>query len=142
MSDRRSEGLLATLRLTGQFAHGTRRALGMIAATSTLGGFAEAAVLVLIARLAFALASGSSHVRFSAGPLGELRVSMTALISIAAGLVLFRVAMQIVQAQLSASTAAKVFHAVRVRLVRSFLSAAWRSRLGPGRRLSSTSAPS
>ena len=125
MSDRRAEGLFATLRLTGEFARGTRRALGMIAFTSTLGGFAEAAVLVLIARLAFALASGSTHVRFSAGPFGDMRFSMTALISIAAGLVLFRVAMQIVQARLTASTAARVFHVVRIKLVRSFLSAAW-----------------
>ena len=119
-----------TLGLVGHFARGNRRALGVISVCATLGGFAEAAVLVVIARLAFALASDFSEVTVSLGPLGEASLPMSTLITIAFALVAVRVALQIVQARLSATTAAQVYRKTRVRMARAYLASAWSVQAG------------
>ena len=64
-----------------------------------LGGFAEAAVLVMIARLAFALASDSDEITASLGPLGSISISVAALIGVAAGLTVLRIGTQFLQAR-------------------------------------------
>jgi ABC-type multidrug transport system fused ATPase/permease subunit len=125
MGQGQSEGLRETLRVSGSFARGRRRSLVAIAVASTIGGFAEAAVLVVVARLAFALASDDSEVRVSLGPLGRATLSFGALVAIAVGVTLFRMALQTYQTQLSATTSAQVNTDIRVRLTRSFLAASW-----------------
>ena len=117
--------LRETLGLVGFFARGSRRALAAISVCATIGGFAEAAFLVVIARLAFALASDFSDVTVSLGPLGERTLSMWTLIAIASGLVALRIVLQVVQARLTSVTVARVYSKTRVRLARAYLGASW-----------------
>ena len=71
--------------------------------TSILGGLAEAAMLVLVARIAFALASDSSNVTLNVGPITNWVVSVPILIGIAAALVVVRMAFQALQTVLAAA---------------------------------------
>src|SRR4051794_34987016 len=86
----RGEGLRAVIGLALGFAGGVRRALVLIALLAAIGGFAEAAVLVVIARLAFALANHDVDVKLALGPLGTHWISVPTLIAVAAGLILAR----------------------------------------------------
>ena len=97
----------------------------MISLCATIGGFAEAAFLVVIARLAFALASDFTFVTVSLGPLGERSLSMWTLIAIASGLVALRITLQVVQSRLASVTVARVYSRTRARLARTFLGASW-----------------
>jgi ABC-type multidrug transport system fused ATPase/permease subunit len=90
-----------------------------------LGGFAEAAVLVLIARIAFALTSSGSDVRVHLGPLGTVSVSIGWLIAIAAALVLVRVALQAAYTILGARASCTVVEEERRSLLGLYLSAGW-----------------
>ena len=119
-----------TLKLTTDFARGSRRALVVVAACATIGGFAEALLLVVIARLAFALASEFNDVTFSLGPFGERSLPMETLIAIAFGLVLARVGLQVFQARLSSSVVARVYRKVRVQMMRAYLSSSWELQSG------------
>jgi geranylgeranyl diphosphate synthase type I len=62
-----------------------------VVVAAVLSGFAEAIVLVTIARLAFALATDRSGVGLSLGPLGTVTVAMETLLAVAAGLVVIDV---------------------------------------------------
>jgi ATP-binding cassette, subfamily B, bacterial len=104
---------------------GHRRALVAVGALALLGGFTEAGVLVLIARLAFALANGESNVHASLGPFGGVSVTVPSLIAIAAGLVVLRVAFQLLQAERIAHTGAVVWSSVRRRLLVAYVNSTW-----------------
>src|SRR4051794_34405625 len=93
--------------------------------TAILGGFAEAAVLVLIARIAFALASKGNDVSLNLGPLGSASVSINALIGAAAVLVLARIALQVAYTVLAAQTVYHVIKSNRTTLVHLYLAAGW-----------------
>ena len=120
-----SHGLRETLRLVSPYVEGNRRALALIVTTATIGGFAEALMLVIVARLSFALASGQGDVAVHAGPLGLVTMAVPTLVAIALGLLALRVVLQFSQAWLSARTTARVNRNIRVRLVRSYLAASW-----------------
>lgn len=90
-----------------------------------LGGFAEAAILVLIARIAFALSSTSSDVKLKLGPLGSETVSIDVLIAAAAVLVIVRLALQAVSTVLEARVPAAVVEEARTSLVHMYLAAGW-----------------
>jgi ABC-type multidrug transport system fused ATPase/permease subunit len=106
-------------------AAGHRRALVAVAVCALLGAFAEAVVLVLIARLAFALASGKSSVSISLGPLGERSIDFWVLIGAALALVVIRVLFQVAQATLTTRTFARVWLGLRTRLLGAYLGASW-----------------
>lgn len=82
-------------------------------------------MLVLIARLAFALASGNDDVSFGLGPFGSVEVAFAVLIVVALLLVVVRVGLQIVQSSLITRTYANVYAGVRSRMLRGFLDAGW-----------------
>jgi ABC-type multidrug transport system fused ATPase/permease subunit len=111
-------------RVIGPFVAGQRARLASLSVMAAVGSFAEAGVLVLLARVAFALTTGDTRVDFSLGPL-DFSVRIPGLIGISAALVCVRVVLQIGQAHLSSSTAARVMHSVRTALVRSYLRANW-----------------
>jgi ABC-type multidrug transport system fused ATPase/permease subunit len=89
------------------------------------GGFAEAFTLVLIARIAFALAGTGSSVKVDAGPFGSVTVSIDALIALAAVLVVVRVALQAIYTVLGARAAFNVIESTRTNLIRLYLAAGW-----------------
>ena len=93
--------------------------------TSIIGGLAEAALLVLIARIALALASDDSSVTFNLGPVHDWTVSVTVLLSVAAALVLVRMAFQALQTVLAARATFATVAGVRKSLIRRFLAADW-----------------
>jgi ABC-type multidrug transport system fused ATPase/permease subunit len=112
-------------KLVFDAAVGHRGALVAVAVCALLGAFAEAGVLVLIARLAFALASGKSSVTMDLGPLGDSAVDFGVLIAVAMGLVLVRVLFQVAQVTLTARTYAGVWLRLRSRLLTRYLGASW-----------------
>ena len=87
-----------------------------------IGGFAEAGALVVIARIAVALASNHStnHV-----DVAGVRISLELLIVIAAALVVIRTVLGVWQARLTALTTTTVLSTVRKWIVRGFLGASW-----------------
>ena len=97
----------------------------LMSITSIIGGLAEAALLVLIARIALALASDDSSVTFNLGPVHDWTVSVTVLLSTAAVLVLVRMAFQSMQTVLAARATFVTVANVRKSLIRRFLAADW-----------------
>jgi ATP-binding cassette subfamily B protein len=102
-----------------------RRRLILMSITAVLGGFAEAAILVLIARIAFALASTHSGVKVDAGPLGSITFTVPALLGIAAALVAVRMVLQVFQTVLAGRATLSIVNRVRRELVDLYLGAAW-----------------
>jgi ATP-binding cassette subfamily B protein len=111
--------------LLSPFVEGQRRRLVAVAITAVCGGFAEAIVFVIIARVALAVAADHSHITLSAGPIDDWSVSVNALIALAAVLVVLRIALQLLQSRLSARAGVDVMNRTRKRFVRSYLAARW-----------------
>ncbi len=114
-------------RVLGPFLEGQRRRLVLLSTTAALGGFAEAAVLVLISRIAFALAAEGdqrSHVTVDLGPIHAV-LSLPFLIGLAAALIALRLTLNIWQARLSARASTSVLSRIRKRLVALYLGASW-----------------
>jgi ABC-type multidrug transport system fused ATPase/permease subunit len=102
-----------------------RAGLAVLAFASLLGGFAEAAVLVVIARVAFAITQQDSSVTVSAGPVGPYEVSVPALIALAAVATLVRLALNVVTASEGATITSRVLARGRSTITRAFLHASW-----------------
>ena len=104
------------------FLVGQRRRIVWLALSAIVGGFAEAGALVVIARVAFEVASkkASDHITV----LG-VRVSLGFLIGVAVALVLIRTLLAVWQARLSALTTTTVLSNIRKRVVGLFLGATW-----------------
>lgn len=103
---------------------GQKRRLVGLGLCAIGGGFAEAGVLVLIARAALALTSEQSRVHVAIGPV-DTRISTGWIIGIAASLVGARFLLNVLQARLTARTTTTVLVSTRRRLVRAFLGAPW-----------------
>src|SRR5947208_15979677 len=93
---------LSVRDLLTPYVKSQRRRLIPMSVAAILGGFAEAAILVLIARIAFALSSTRSDVKVELGPLGSTTISINVLIGLAAALVVVRIALQVVYTVLAA----------------------------------------
>jgi ATP-binding cassette, subfamily B, bacterial len=99
--------------------------VGVLATSSLLGGFAEAAVLVVIARVAFAITRPDESVSVTAGPLGPYEVSVPALIVFAGLLTLARFAFQVLSSRQAATVATVVLARARMATTQAFLRASW-----------------
>jgi ABC-type multidrug transport system fused ATPase/permease subunit len=113
-----------TLRLTSRYIEGNRRTLGIVVVAAVLSGFAEAIALVMIARLAFALATGHDQVVLTFGST-DISVGTGTLIGIAAALVVADIVMQVVGISARSRLGARVARKQRTRLVLTHLAAAW-----------------
>ena len=99
----------------------------LISVAAGLGGFAEAAVLVLISRIAFALASEGdqrSHVLVDLGPINT-ELTLPTLMGLASALVALRLVLTLGQAKLAARTCTDVLSRTRRRLLALYLGASW-----------------
>jgi ABC-type multidrug transport system fused ATPase/permease subunit len=123
------------LALTYRLLEGNRRSLALVVVAALLSALAEAVALVIIARLAFGLATGDADVGISLGPLGTVDVAMEVLIAVAAGLVLFDIALQLFGTSLRTRLGQRVSEKYRTRLTRTYLGASWTLQSGerPGR---------
>jgi ABC-type multidrug transport system fused ATPase/permease subunit len=123
MSERNTTpGLRALLE---PFVTRNRARLAVLASASLLGGFAEAAVLVVIARVAFAITQHDASVSISAGPVGPYDISVPTLIVIAGGATLVRLALQAIAAWQASTISSSVLARARSTIARSFLHASW-----------------
>jgi ABC-type multidrug transport system fused ATPase/permease subunit len=102
-----------------------RKRLVVISAAAIVGGLAEATTLVLIAQIAFALASDSSSIHVHLGPIPEFSVSVAQLIVLSAVLVGVRLGLQLLQVRLGAALGADVLGNARSQLLRRYLAANW-----------------
>jgi ABC-type multidrug transport system fused ATPase/permease subunit len=112
-------------QLLTRYLVGQRKRLVVLSVTAAIGGFFEAAVLVVIARVAFALAKNESSIKVSTGVIPTFHLSVGALIGVAAALVVARVVLQLVQAHLSARMEIAVLVRTRRSLIADYLHAGW-----------------
>ncbi|MFA5884670.1 MAG: ABC transporter ATP-binding protein [Acidimicrobiia bacterium] len=117
--------LRATIGLTTSFLGDRRWRLGLLAGLAALSGFAEALVLVILARLAFVLASNKDTVVITAGPLGNWELDFWTLLAIAAVLVLVRGMLQVVVAFVASRMWTSVLAEVREEMLAGYLGASW-----------------
>ena len=111
-------------RVVGPYVRPYRRTLALLSLVSLLGGLAEAAVLVLIARIALTLSSHSSQVHITAGPIhAELTVST--LIVIVGVLALTQLLLDVTETKLAIGVVIRVMQSTRTTLVRDYLHASW-----------------
>ena len=111
-------------QLVRPFMGGQKRRLILISVAAVFGGLAEAATLVLVARIAFALASNSDTVSVDVGPV-KAHISVPTLVGISLVLLVIRVALQVFQARLGAHLGASVLQRTRRRVLRQYLAADW-----------------
>ena len=104
---------------------GRRRRLAVLAVLALCGGFAEATVLVLIARIGFAITATGSRADVELGPLGALDLSIGTMIVAAGVLTAIRFALQAAAAWYSSRLTSEALVDVRKTLMRRFLAASW-----------------
>ncbi len=103
---------------------GRRRAVAALAGLSILSGFAEAAVLAVVAQVAASLVTGNDHVSAGIGPF-DLDTTVGNLLIGAAALAVLRLALQIPISTLPARIAADVQAKLRRGLFDAFTHASW-----------------
>lgn len=106
------------------FMGGQKHRMILISVAAVFGGLAEAATLVLIARVGFALAEGKDSVAVDIGPVNT-SFSVPALVIASLVLLVVRVTLQVFQARLGAHLSASVLQRTRRRVLRQYLAADW-----------------
>jgi ABC-type multidrug transport system fused ATPase/permease subunit len=101
---------------------GRHRRVALLVVLALVGGLAEAAVLVLVARIGFAIAGGNP--RIDVGIIG-LELSMRTAIVLAGALTLVRFAFQALAAWYNSILTSDALVDVRKRMLRLFLAASW-----------------
>ncbi len=104
---------------------GQRHRLAILACTSIIGGLIEAALLVVLARSAFALASGDDNVTVNIPIIGTFHFSVAGLLGIGVGLVFVRMALNWIGVLMSARSSLDVQIRLRRSLTQSYLRASW-----------------
>jgi ATP-binding cassette subfamily B protein len=100
-----------------------RRTIAVLAGCSVASGLAEAGILALVAQIVATASNGSGHGAKSG--VFHLHASIGVLFAIAAGLVLFRAALQWPLSVLPARIASNVQARMRTRLFAAFSKASW-----------------
>lgn len=111
--------------VVGALLRGRRRRVALICIVSVGTGLADAAVLLIVARTAFALTEPGRAVSLALGPFGRLNLGVTGLLGIGMGLVGAKLLAQLWVARASARMIARVIAETRHRLVGGFLNASW-----------------
>ena len=106
---------------------GQRRRLILLGFSSLVGGFAEAAVLLIIARVAVSIATKSAHatsVHLALGPF-DASVRIGTLLAIGGALVLLRLGLNAWQGWLEAAATTAVVTNLRKTVAGAYLNATW-----------------
>lgn len=104
-----------------ELLRGRRARFGALACTSFIGGLVEAAFLVLVTRIAFAVTDRSDNVEL----LGGWSLSVLQSAGLAAGLVAVRLGFGLVTAWQSSSLMSGAVASIRSELAHAFLEASW-----------------
>ncbi|MGZ4706707.1 MAG: ABC transporter ATP-binding protein, partial [Acidimicrobiales bacterium] len=107
------------------FLGDSTRGIVALGATAVVGGFVEAAVMVIIVRIAVALASGSDSVSVHLGPLGSVTMTIGQLFGLAFGLLVVRLAFNSVNSWLTSRLSVEALTAARKRTFSDFVRASW-----------------
>jgi ABC-type multidrug transport system fused ATPase/permease subunit len=99
--------------------------LSLMSFVAAAGGFAEAVMLVLIARIAFELSGGHHRVTFDLGPLGSVTAALWLVIGVAALLVPVRMSLQYLQGRIGVRVIQTVQNRVRKSMIVDYLNAPW-----------------
>jgi ABC-type multidrug transport system fused ATPase/permease subunit len=118
----RSESLRSLL---APLVRRNRWPLVAVAGVSLVAGLAEAAVLVLIARIGVALSTGGSTIAIDLGPVGHVDIGVPALLGVAGGLTLVKFGLQVWSSQLSARLMVRELAETRKTFFDLFLQASW-----------------
>ncbi len=102
-----------------------RGALVVMSVAAAAAGFAEAAVLVIIARIAFALTSPNKNVDVDLGPLGEVSLSIGTLLMFALVLVIARVVLQVGYTVIATKVTYDAVERMRTGLIHQYLATGW-----------------
>lgn len=111
--------------IVGHVVRGRRRRMAIICAVSVAIGLAEAAVLLIVARTAFALTEPGREVELTLGPIGDINVGVPGLIGIALVVVALKLVAQLWVARANVRMVADMIRRHRQRLVGAFLAASW-----------------
>jgi ABC-type multidrug transport system fused ATPase/permease subunit len=115
---------LSLRQLVAPYVRAERRRLLIVSVCAVVGGFCEAGILVIIARVAFALASSKDTISIDVGPVSAT-LSTGVVIGVAAALAVARTALQIVQVRVSSRAITSVVRESQRQLVSNFLAADW-----------------
>src|SRR5438045_2018204 len=122
---KKERGELELRKVLSPFTAGQRGRLVLVSALSIVGGFADALILLIIARVAFGLAGSDDTVSISLPIVGQQTISLDALLASAAALVILRTILQWVTSRISARITADMVFTERRALVRLLLNASW-----------------
>jgi ATP-binding cassette subfamily B protein len=120
-----SDGRTTSRYVWSTLVAGRRLRLLVLVLCSFAGGLAEAASLLLIARIAFALVNPDAKVSASIGPLLSFSASVGTLIALAAAFVVVRFALQVVTLRMQAHLFGEVLEQTRAEMVHGYLAASW-----------------
>jgi ABC-type multidrug transport system fused ATPase/permease subunit len=104
---------------------GYRRRLSVIVLGSFLSGMAEASILFILARVAFALANEKGEVPASIGPFSGVDLSVGTLLLIAAVLVVVRLGLEAALAWEQTAIYGRVLTGVREGMLHDYLASSW-----------------
>jgi ABC-type multidrug transport system fused ATPase/permease subunit len=119
------EAATSLRRLLAPLIAPNRSRLITLAAVSLVGGFSEALVLVIVARVGVALSAGKSSISVDLGFVGGLNGRIATWLAAAAGLVVVKFLLQAWSARLSAVMLVGELARARRRLFQLFLDASW-----------------
>ena len=108
---------------------GEGRSIALQAAVSFLGGMCEAVMLVVLAKLAFAI-GGTDSTLAGLGPLDRFDLSVNTFFWIATALALVRAALQALAGHLSATLVARRVTALRAGTFADYAAASWQVQSG------------
>ncbi len=123
-AEKHAEGRKSTWRSVLPLLGGRRRAVASLAVFSILSGFAEAAVLAIVAQVAASLVTGADSITTTIGPF-NVDTTVGSLLLIASVLAVIRLALQIPISVLPARIAADVQANLRRGLFNAFTRASW-----------------
>ncbi|MEY2420893.1 MAG: ATP-binding cassette, subfamily bacterial [Acidimicrobiaceae bacterium] len=103
------------------------RLLWVLLAVSTVGGFAEAALLYAIVRVAVALAADAGHVDLALGSLPDFRVSIGEGFAVALIALAIMTGLAVAESWISARLSTEALTKARKRLFHAFVSASWQT---------------
>ncbi len=104
--------------------HGRRRQIVSVSFSALLTGVAEAMVLVMVTRIAFALSQGNDRVSFGGGPV-IIDVSIVRALLLAAAVVVLRGAFQTWTGHESATLVTDVLSQTRHDMANAYLASSW-----------------
>jgi ATP-binding cassette subfamily B protein len=107
------------------FLGDSTRGIVALGATAVVGGFVEAAVMVIIVRIAVVLASGDDTVDTHLGPFGTVTLTIGQMFALAFGLLVVRLAFNTANSWLTSRLSVDALTAARKRTFSDFVRASW-----------------